>query len=76
MRSKLTLWLALVMLVLLPALRVPRKWVRSRAHTSPAMHRSECPGGAEQRRQDALYTFTTDQNGDYKGDGIKPTLMS
>jgi tetratricopeptide (TPR) repeat protein len=75
MRSKLNLWLALVTLVLLPALAVAQD-------TTAKIHgHVQDPANApianaqvilSQDGKTPLYTFNTDANGDYKGEGIKP----
>ena len=75
MRSKLNLWLALVTLVLIPALA-------SAQDTTAKIHgHVQDPANAPIANaqvvlstdgKTALFTFTTDANGDYKGEGIKP----
>ena len=75
MRSKLSLWLALVALFLIPAL--------AGAQDAPAKIHGHVqdPANAPIANaqvvlstdgKTALYTFTADANGDYKGEGIKP----
>ena len=75
MRSKLNIWLALVVLALVPAL--------AGAQESPAKIHGHVqdPANAPIANaqvilstdgKTALFTFTTDANGDYKGEGIKP----
>src|SRR5271156_3066134 len=75
MRSKLTLWLALVTLALVPALAggqdIPAKihgHVQDPANAAIANAQVVLTTDGKT----PLYTFTTDQNGDYKGEGIKP----
>src|SRR5580692_864428 len=75
MRSKLTLWLALVTLALVPALAggqdIPAKihgHVQDPANAAIANAQVILSTDGKT----PLYTFTTDQNGDYKGEGIKP----
>ena len=75
MRSKLSFWLALVALVLIPALA-------SAQDTTAKIHgHAQDPANAPIANgqvvlstdgKTALYTFNTDANGDYKGEGIKP----
>src|ERR1700733_9345131 len=75
MRSKLNIWLALVVLALVPALAGAQD-------TTAKIHgHVQDPANAPIANaqvilstdgKTALYTFTTDQNGDYKGGGIKP----
>ncbi len=75
MRRKLILWLAGVTLALVPALAVAQD-VPAKIHghvQDPA--NAPIPNGQVILSQDGktpLYTFTTDQNGDYKGEGINP----
>jgi tetratricopeptide (TPR) repeat protein len=75
MRSTLTVWLGLVMLAFVPAL--------ASGQDAPAKIHGHAQDPANAPMPNAqvilstdgktpLYTFTTDQNGDYKGDGIKP----
>ena len=74
MRSKLSLWLALVALFLIPALAGAQD-------TTAKIHgHVQDPANAPIANSQvilstdgktALYTFTTDANGDYKGEGIK-----
>jgi tetratricopeptide (TPR) repeat protein len=73
MRSKLTLWLALVMLVLLPGFAGAQETGKIHGHVQDPAN-APIPNAQVVLSKDgktALYTFTTDQNGDYKGDGIK-----
>jgi tetratricopeptide (TPR) repeat protein len=75
MRRKLILWLAGVTLALVPALAVAQD-VPAKIHghvQDPA--NAPIANGQVILSTDGktpLYTFTTDQNGDYKGEGIKP----
>jgi hypothetical protein len=75
MRSKLNIWLALVVLALVPAL--------AGAQDTPAKIHGHVQDPANAPIANAqvilstdgktpLFTFTTDANGDYKGEGIKP----
>jgi tetratricopeptide (TPR) repeat protein len=77
MRSKLTLWLAGVTLALVPAFAAAQD-----ASVAATIHgHVQDPANApivngqvilSTDGKTPLYTFTTDQNGDYKGGGIKP----
>jgi hypothetical protein len=84
MRSKLSMWLASITLVLAPVFAVGQD-------TPAKLHgHAQDPANApianaqvvlSKDGKTAIYTFTADQNGDYKGDGIKPdtyvvTLMA
>ena len=75
MRKKLILWLAGVTLALVPALAAAQD-VPAKIHghvQDPA--NAPIANGQVILSTDGktpLYTFTTDQNGDYKGEGIKP----
>jgi tetratricopeptide (TPR) repeat protein len=75
MRSKLTLWLALVTLALVPALSlgqdVPAK-IHGHVQDPGNIAIANAQVVLSTDGKTALYTFTTDQNGDYKGEGIKP----
>ncbi|HET6215711.1 MAG TPA: tetratricopeptide repeat protein [Acidobacteriaceae bacterium] len=75
MRSRLSLWLAIVALVLIPAF--------ANAQEAPAKIHGHVQDPANAPIANAqvilstdgktpLFTFTTDANGDYKGEGIKP----
>ncbi|HEV2276131.1 MAG TPA: tetratricopeptide repeat protein [Acidobacteriaceae bacterium] len=74
MRAKTTLWLALFVLALVPAL--------SHAQATGSVHgHVQDPAGTPMANAQVVlsldgktpkYTFTTDQNGDYKGSGIAP----
>src|SRR5580692_5252834 len=75
MRSKLSLWLALVALVLIPAL------ANAQDTTAKIHGHAQDPANApianaqvvlSKDGKTPLFTFTTDANGDYKGEGIKP----
>ncbi len=75
MRSKLNIWLALVILALVPTLAGAQD-------TTAKIHgHVQDPANApianaqvvlSKDGKTALFTFTTDANGDYKGEGIKP----
>ena len=75
MRSKLNIWLALVVLALVPALAGAQD-------TTAKIHgHVQDPANAPIANAQVilstdgktpLFTFTTDANGDYKGEGIKP----
>jgi tetratricopeptide (TPR) repeat protein len=84
MRSKLTLWLALVTLAFVPALAfaqdVPAK-IHGHAQDPANAPLANSQVILSQDGKTPLFTFTTDQNGDYTGAGIKPgtyyvTLMT
>lgn len=74
MRFKVHYWLALLMLAIAPAF--------AQAQDSGKLHgHAQDPGGVPMANvqvqlstdgKTPKYTFTTDQNGDYKGDGIAP----
>ncbi len=75
MRSKIHFWLAIIVLAIVPALAhaqdVPAK-IHGHAQ-DPA--NAPIPNASVVLSTDgktALFTFTTDQNGDFKGEGIKP----
>jgi len=75
MRSKLTVWLGLVVLALVPALAGGQD-TTAKIH-GHAQDPANAPMANDQvilstDAKTPLYTFTTDQNGDYKGEGIKP----
>jgi tetratricopeptide (TPR) repeat protein len=74
MRSKLNLWLAIATLVMIPAVAAAQDTAKIHGHVQD-------PANAPMANvqvvlstdgKTPLYTFTTDANGDYKGDGIKP----
>jgi len=76
MRSKLILWLAAVGLALAPALAAAQDAATASIH-GHAQDPANAPMVNNQivlstDGKTALYTFDTDQNGDYKGAGIKP----
>jgi tetratricopeptide (TPR) repeat protein len=75
MRSRLSLWLAIVALVLIPAL------ANGQDTTAKIHGHVQDPANAPVANAQVvlstdgktpLFTFTTDANGDYKGEGIKP----
>ncbi len=75
MRSRLSLWLAIVALVLIPAL------ANAQDTTAKIHGHVQDPANAPIANAQVvlstdgktpLFTFTTDANGDYKGEGIKP----
>ncbi len=75
MRSKLNLWLAVVVLVLVPII------ARGQDTTAKIHGHVQDPANAPIANgqvilttdgKTPLFTFTTDANGDYKGEGIKP----
>jgi tetratricopeptide (TPR) repeat protein len=73
MRTKLILWLAGVTLALVPALAAAQDATIHGHVQDPA--NAPIAGAQVVLSTDgktALYTFTADQNGDYKGAGIKP----
>jgi tetratricopeptide (TPR) repeat protein len=75
MRSTLTVWLGLVMLAFVPALASGQD-TTAKIHGHAQDPANAAIAGAQvilsTDAKTALYTFTTDQNGDYKGEGIKP----
>ena len=75
MRSKLSLWLALVALFLIPALAGAQDTTaKIHGHVQDPANAPIANGQVvlSTDGKTALYTFTTDANGDYKGEGIKP----
>jgi hypothetical protein len=84
MRSKLSMWLASITLVLAPVFALGQD-TPAKIH-GHAQDPANAPiSGAQvvlsKDGKTPVYTFTADQNGDYKGDGIKPdtyvvTLMA
>jgi tetratricopeptide (TPR) repeat protein len=75
MRAKSILWLALFVLALVPAV------LRAQEATGKIHGHAQDPGGVAMTNASVQlsldgktpkYTFTADQNGDYKGDGIAP----
>jgi tetratricopeptide (TPR) repeat protein len=75
MRSKLSLWLALVVLILIPALaNAQDTTAKIHGHVQDPAN-APIPNAQVILSTDGktpLFTFTTDANGDYKGEGIKP----
>jgi tetratricopeptide (TPR) repeat protein len=76
MRTKLNLWLAAVVLVLIPALASGQGQDPAKIH-GHAQDPANAPIANGQvilstDGKTPLYTFNTDANGDYKGEGIKP----
>jgi tetratricopeptide (TPR) repeat protein len=75
MRSKLSFWLALVALVLIPALASAQDTTaKIHGHVQDPAN-APIPNAQVILSTDGktpLFTFTTDANGDYKGEGIKP----
>jgi tetratricopeptide (TPR) repeat protein len=77
MRSKLSLWLALVALFLIPALAGAQDTTaKIHGHVQDPANAPIANGqvvlSTDGTGKTAQYTFTTDANGDYKGEGIKP----
>jgi tetratricopeptide (TPR) repeat protein len=75
MRSKLSLWLAAVMFVLLPALAGAQDaTAKIHGHAQDPANAPIANGQVilSTDGKTPLYTFPTDANGDYKGEGIKP----
>ena len=74
MRSKLTLWLAAIALAFLPAFAGAQETAKIHGHAQDPANAPIANGQITLSTdgKTALYTFTTDANGDYKGDGIKP----
>jgi tetratricopeptide (TPR) repeat protein len=75
MRSKLNVWLGLVMLALVPALASGQDTTAKIHGHAQDPANVAIPNAQVTLSTDGktpLYTFTTDQNGDYKGEGIKP----
>jgi tetratricopeptide (TPR) repeat protein len=74
MRVRTTLWVALFALALIPAFAQDQATGKIHGHVQdPAT--TPMPNAQVQLSTDgktAKYTFTTDQNGDYKGEGIAP----
>ena len=75
MRSKLNLWLAIVVLVLVPIVaRGQDTTAKIHGHVQDPAN-APIANGQVMLSKDGktpLFTFTTDANGDYKGEGIKP----
>jgi hypothetical protein len=75
MRSKLSIWLALVALFLIPALAGAQDTTaKIHGHVQDPANAPIANGQVilSTDGKTALYTFTTDASGDYKGEGIKP----
>ena len=75
MRSKLNLWLAIVLLVLVPIIaRGQDTTAKIHGHVQDPANAPIANGQVVLSKdgKTALFTFTTDANGDYKGEGIKP----
>ena len=75
MRSKLNLWLVIVLLVLVPIVaRGQDTTAKIHGHVQDPAN-APIANGQVMLSKDGktpLFTFTTDANGDYKGEGIKP----
>jgi hypothetical protein len=75
MRTKLTLWLATIALAFVPALAGAQDTTaKIHGHVQDPAN-APIPNGQVILSTDGktpLFTFTTDANGDYKGEGIKP----
>ena len=74
MRTKMNLWLAAVLFVLIPAIAAAQDTAKIHGHAQDPANAAIANGKVVLTKdgQKALYTFPTDANGDYKGDGIKP----
>ena len=77
MRSKLTHWLALIMLALVPAIAAAQDAAATASIHGHAQDPANAPMAGAQiilstDGKTPLFTFTADANGDYKGTGIKP----
>jgi tetratricopeptide (TPR) repeat protein len=75
MRSKLSFWLALVVLVLVPALAGAQDTTaKIHGHVQDPANAPIANGQVilSTDGKTPLFTFNTDANGDYKGEGIKP----
>lgn len=74
MRTKLTLWLAAVLFVLVPALARAQDTAKIHGHAQDPANAPIANGKVTLTKdgKTPLYTFPTDANGDYKGEGIKP----
>jgi tetratricopeptide (TPR) repeat protein len=75
MRSKLNLWLAIVVLVLIPIVaRGQDTTAKIHGHVQDPANAPIANGQVilSKDGKTPLFTFTTDANGDYKGEGIKP----
>src|ERR1700749_3001243 len=71
MRSKLNIWLALVVLALVGAQESPAK-IHGHVQDPANAPIANAQVILSTDGKTALFTFTTDANGDYKGEGIKP----
>src|ERR1700761_4287980 len=76
MRTKISHWLAVITLALVPALAAAQDAATASIH-GHAQDPANAPIGNAQVMlstdgKTALFTFNTDANGDYKGTGIKP----
>jgi hypothetical protein len=75
MRSKLNIWLALIVLALVPALAGAQDTTaKIHGHVQDPANAPIANGQVilSTDGKTPLFTFTTDANGDYKGEGIKP----
>src|ERR1700761_1471937 len=74
MRTKLNLFIAALVLVLIPAMASAQDTAKIHGHAQDPANAPIANGKVVLTKdgKTALYTFPTDANGDYKGDGIKP----
>jgi tetratricopeptide (TPR) repeat protein len=74
MRTKLNLFLAAVVFALIPALATAQQTASIHGHAQDPANAPIANGKVVLSKdgKTALYTFPTDSNGDFKGDGIKP----
>jgi tetratricopeptide (TPR) repeat protein len=74
MRTKLNLFFVAVVFVLIPALARAQETAKIHGHAQDPANAPIANGQVVLTKdgKTALYTFPTDANGDYKGDGIKP----
>jgi tetratricopeptide (TPR) repeat protein len=74
MRTKLNLLIAALVLVLIPAIASAQETAKVHGHAQDPANAPIANGKVVLTKdgKTALYTFPTDANGDYKGDGIKP----
>ncbi len=75
MKRKTTLWLALILLSIMPALaQLPTAKIHGHNQdpVGAAMGNSVVKLSKDPAAKDVKYTFTADANGDYKGEGIVP----
>jgi tetratricopeptide (TPR) repeat protein len=74
MRTKLNLWLAAVLFVLVPAIAQAQDTAKIHGHAQDPANAPIANGKVVLTKdgKTPLYTFPTDANGDYKGEGIKP----